>query len=293
MAELEANKQARERQETHIAELIEAVTSLIGQAKGKRSNPTPERSTGTGGGGGQLPPPTMHGAAGGTPDPGDSKGEGSDEKRGARRDERPDKQKKKPAKMDKGDEEKYGGGTEDDIPFSRAFGKAIGETTQRPAQPPAEYEHAKHQDKRFWLTTCIDFFDRNPYQWQDVADRIKYPMSKLKESQVASFTMTYRNQMTGGLGYVRQAGYELWDVFAEQAIRPFGRTHEEEQALRERLKVRSKNDINQFLLEFENWDVKAKVTGIAFGKLKSATKYRMRLYGECQCIKNTPTTEVG
>ena len=30
------------------------------------------------------------------------------------------------------------------------------------------------------------------------------------------------------------------------------------------LKVRYQNDINQFLLEFENWDVKAKDTGIAF-----------------------------
>ena len=33
------------------------------------------------------------------------------------------------------------------------------------------------------------------------------------------------------------------------------------------LKVRYKNDINQFLLEFENCNVKAKVTGIAFRKL--------------------------
>jgi len=33
------------------------------------------------------------------------------------------------------------------------------------------------------------------------------------------------------------------------------------------LKVRYKNDINQFLLEFENWNVKAKITGIAFRKL--------------------------
>jgi len=33
------------------------------------------------------------------------------------------------------------------------------------------------------------------------------------------------------------------------------------------LKVRCKNDINQFLLEFENWNVKAKVTGIAFRRL--------------------------
>jgi len=91
MAELEANKEARERQETHIAELTEAVTSLMGQVKGKHLNPTSERSTGPEGGGGGRPPPTMHGAAGGTPDPGDSEGGGSDDVRRGRRDERPDK----------------------------------------------------------------------------------------------------------------------------------------------------------------------------------------------------------
>ena len=64
MAELEATKQARERQETQLAELTEAVTSLMGQVKGKPSNPTPERGTGAGGGGGGLPPRTMHENAG-------------------------------------------------------------------------------------------------------------------------------------------------------------------------------------------------------------------------------------
>jgi len=44
MAELEANKEAREIQESHIAELTEVVTSLMGQVKGKHSNPTPEAS---------------------------------------------------------------------------------------------------------------------------------------------------------------------------------------------------------------------------------------------------------
>jgi len=115
MAELEANKEARERQESHIAELTAAVTSLMGQVKGKDSNTTPERSAGAtgGGGGGRPPPPTMHGATGGTPDPGESEGGGSeDERRGSdderrgRRGERPDRQNKKPADKEKTAEEK-------------------------------------------------------------------------------------------------------------------------------------------------------------------------------------------
>jgi len=163
----------------------------MGQVKGKRSKPTLERSTGAaGGGGGGRRPTTMHGAAGGTSDPGDSEGGGSEDKRRGRREERPDRQNKKPADKKKTDGEKYGKATEDEIRFSRALGKAIGETTKRPAQPPSEYEYAKQQDIRFWLTTCKDCFDRNPYQWQDEADPIKYTLSKLKEPRVASFTIT-------------------------------------------------------------------------------------------------------
>ena len=98
MAELDANKEDRERKESHTAELRYAVTSLLGQVKGKRSNPTLERSSrATGGGGRGRPAPTMHGAAGGTPDPGDSEGEGSNDERQGRRDDRPHKQSKKPA----------------------------------------------------------------------------------------------------------------------------------------------------------------------------------------------------
>jgi len=79
--------------------------------------------------------------------------------------------------------------------------------------------------------------------------------------------MTYRNQMTGELGNTRQQGYELWDVFAEEAIPRFGPTHEEAKTLREMLQFRYKISKNEFRLEFENWNVKAKVTGIAFRKL--------------------------
>jgi len=46
MAEVEANEEAWDRQESHIAELTEAVTSLMGKVKGKCLNPTLERSSG-------------------------------------------------------------------------------------------------------------------------------------------------------------------------------------------------------------------------------------------------------
>ena len=155
----------------------------------------------------------------------------------------------------------------DELRFSRIMGRAIGDTSKLPAQPPPEYEHAKNQDVRFWLTACKDFFDRNPSQWRIEADRIKYAFSKIKGPEVSSFAMTYRNQMTGQLGFTREEGYELWAIFAEQVVRRFGPTHEEVKALREMMKVRYKGDIDQFLREIENWNVKARVTGVAFRKM--------------------------
>jgi len=67
--------------------------------------------------------------------------------------------------------------------------------------------------------------------------RIEYALSKLKGSPVASFAITYWNQMTGKLGHTGQEGYELCHILAEQAIRPLGPTDEEEKVLREMLKV--------------------------------------------------------
>ena len=73
--------------------------------------------------------------------------------------------------------------------------------------------------------------------------------------------------MTGELGYTRLEGYELWDIFTEQMVRRFGPTHEEEKALRQKMKVRYTGDIHQFLLEIDNWNVKVKVTRVVLRKM--------------------------
>jgi len=238
MAELEANKEARERQERQIADLTAAVTTLMGQLKGKRSNPTPERgSAATGGGGGGRPPSTRHGAAGGTPDPGDSVGRGSDDERRGRRDERPDKRNKKPAEKETTDDEKYGQATADEIIIFQSLRKGHRRNNERLSSTPVRVRTCRTPGYPVGANHRQGFFDRNRYQWQDEADRIKYALSKLKGSLVASFTMTYRNQMPGRLAHIRQDGYELCDIFAKQAVRRFGHTHEEEKALREMLQV--------------------------------------------------------
>jgi len=73
--------------------------------------------------------------------------------------------------------------------------------------------------------------------------------------------------MTGEIGYTRQEGYELFHVFAEQARRRFGPTHEAEKSLREMGSVKYRSDVAKFLIKVENLNIHARVTGIAWRKL--------------------------
>ena len=210
--ELVNQREAREESDWQLTEMKGMLESQLSQAKGKgkQSDPTPKRSMAAvgGDGGGTRPPPPQQGAPG-APGGGDSDYEGEGPGKG-RRDERLAWRSRKPRREeDEEDDDDAGIAAPDELRFSRILGRAIGDILKNPAQPPPEYEHAKHQDVRIWLTACKDFFDRNPSQWRIEADRIKYAMSKMKEPQVSSFAMTYRNRMTGELGFTRQGGYEL------------------------------------------------------------------------------------
>ena len=268
--ELVNQREAREECDRQLTEMKGMLESLLRQVqgKGKQSDPTPERSIAAGGGdgGGNRPPPPKQGAPG-APGGGDSDDEGEGPRKG-RRNERPARRSRKPRREeDEEDDDDEGMAGPDELSFSRILGRAIGDTSKHPAQPPPEYEDAKHQDVRLGLIACEDFFDRNPSQCRIEADRIKYALSKMKGPQVSSFAMNYRNQMIGELGFTRQEGYELWAIFAEQVVRRFGPTHKEVKVLREMMKVRYKGDIDQFPLEIENWNVKARVTGVGCRKM--------------------------
>jgi len=112
--------------------------------------------------------------------------------------------------------------------------------------------------------TCTDYFGRNSWQWEDEAQRIRYAISRMDGKEVAPFALTYRRQMTGEIGYTRQEGSEFWHVFAEQALRRFGPTHEAEKSLREMGSVKYRGDVAKLLMEMENLNIHARVTGIAW-----------------------------
>jgi len=129
------------------------------------------------------------------------------------------------------------------------------------------FRNQKHQDIRMWLMTCTDYFGRNIWQGEDEAQRIRYAISRMDGKEVAPFALTYPRQMTGEIGYTRQDGYEFWHVFAEQALRRCGPTHEAEKSLREMGSVKYRREVTKFLMEMGNLHIHARVTGIACRKM--------------------------
>ena len=73
--------------------------------------------------------------------------------------------------------------------------------------------------------------------------------------------------MTGKLGFVKKEAYGFCYTFAEQAILRFGPTHEVEKALHKMSTVKYQGDIAKFLLEMENLNIHAKITGVAWRKM--------------------------
>jgi len=262
MLEHQLAEQARDGE---ISELKAIVQTLMGQVKGKSkvSDPTPEAS----GAGGGRPPPPRHGAAGapgggggGDPDDeGEWSGRKPDRSRKGRGDERPAPQPEQ-NNYDAENDKQFN-------LFSRVMANALGQRTRVPAEPPAMFRNEKHQDMRVWLMTCTDYFSRNSWQWEDEAQRIRYAISRMDGKEVAPFALTYRRQMTGETGYTRQEGYEFWHVFAEQVLRRFGPTHEAGKSLREMGSVKYRGDVAKFLMEMENLNIHARVTGIAWRKM--------------------------
>ena len=89
----------------------------------------------------------------------------------------------------------------------------------------------------------------------------------MEGTEVAPSAWTYRRPMTGEWGYTKQAGYEFQNVFAEQALRGFVPTREAETSLWEMGFVKYPGDIAKLLLEMENLNMHARVTGIVWRQM--------------------------
>ena len=132
------------------------------------------------------------------------------------------------------------------------------------AEPPYFFQGDDNQDVRNWLTACEDYFDRNPYQWENHSHRIVFALGKTKGNKGAPFAEKYRKVMGGIGGFTRDPDYATWERFRQDIIKRYIGIEEEQRALDEMHRISSKGKIDTYLLLLENLNIKAGLSGIAW-----------------------------
>jgi len=161
----------------------------------KRSAPTPRQNKGkeVDRRGNYQPPPPPPSNIGGDPDPDPSDDDDNDDKEGddgrGRRGGRPECNARRPSIP------------RDTSPRTRGILEFLQQlsTPTRLVKNAAErhyfFQGDDNQDVRNWLTACEDYFDRNPYQWENHSHRIVFALGKTKGNKVAPSAEKYRKVM--------------------------------------------------------------------------------------------------
>jgi len=151
----------------------------------KRSASTPRQSKGkeVDRGGNYQPPPPPPSNIGSDPDPepsdhDDDDDGGANDGRG-RRGGRPEPNPRRPSVP------------RDSSPHTRGILEFLQQLStpnrsiKNAAEPPYFFQGNDNQDVRNWLTACEDYFDRNPYQWENHSHRILFALGKTRRNKVA------------------------------------------------------------------------------------------------------------
>jgi len=86
----------------------------------------------------------------------------------------------------------------------------------------------------------------------------------MEGDHVAPFKDTYRKKMSRALGYKQQIGYERWFIFEQDLTERFASTHEAERTHKLMKLERYHGDIQQFLLQMKNHNIKVGLQGVAW-----------------------------
>jgi len=132
------------------------------------------------------------------------------------------------------------------------------------AEPPYFFQSDDNQDVRNWLTACEDYFDRNPYQWENQSHRIVFTLGKTKGNKVAPFAEKYQKVMGGIGGFTRDPDYATWERFQQEIIKRYIGIEEERRTLDEMHRISCKGKIDTYLLLVENLNIKAGLSGIVW-----------------------------
>ena len=111
-------------------------------------------------------------------------------------------------------------------------------------------------------------------QWKSDHDRIKYALGRMEGEDVSAFALTYRKKMAGELVHQKIKGYEYKEIFHMQCTIRFALTHEGERALAAMEKMKYTENIDKFMLEFENHNTYVGLSGVVMKQMAGQTMPR-------------------
>ena len=144
-----------------------------------------------------------------------------------------------------------------------------GEGTPRPrrreATEPWRYSGEKREDLRAWILACEDYFSRNPWEWTDEKDKIKYAIGRTKEkTQAQLFGIQYRREMEGSDGFVLRPAHRYWHTFVSTLKKRFRSSQEAQEALHQLYAEKYSGDIEDFIMRIKTLNNLVHMTGIPF-----------------------------
>jgi len=226
------------------------------------STPRLYKGEGVDRGGNFKPPSPPRSNIGGDPDPDPSDHEDDDDKGGddgrGRRGRRPERNAGRPS-VPRDTSHRTRGILE----FLQQL-STLNRSIKNAAEPPYFFQGDDNQDGRNWLTTCEDYFDRNPYQWENHSHRIVFALGNTKGNKVAPFAEKYWKVMRGIGGFTRDPDYSTWERLRQEIIKRYIGIKEERRAHDEMDRISYKGKIDTYLLLLESHHIKAGLSGIAW-----------------------------
>jgi len=134
---------------------------------------------------------------------------------------------------------------------------------RREATEPWRYSADKKEDLRAWIMACEDYFARNPWEWTDEKDKIKYALGRTKEkTQAQLFGIQYRREMEGSDGFILRPAHRYWHTFVSTIKKRFLSSQEAQEALHQMNAEKYAGDIEDFIMRIKTLNNLVHMSGI-------------------------------
>src|SRR3978361_1055922 len=110
---------------------------------------------------------------------------------------------------------------------------------------------------------CEDYFARNPWEWTDEKDKIKYELGRTKEkTQAQLFGIQYRREMEGSDGFILRPTHRYWHTFVSTIKKRFLSSQEAQEVLHQMYVEKYAGDIQDFIMKIKTLNNLVHMSGI-------------------------------